>query len=253
MDVSGTEAGTTTFLMQSFWQEAIFVAVSEADISDDMDGTYELKPGARVVVRFSQDVPDAPPYNTASDEVKIVDYVDESELAAIPVDLWNVASPSNGAAAQPSESSPEGSPSPAPEASPSPTPSPAPESNPYYAVLARVLEIDAQLYTGLKTIAVDASRTPMENTLPFQRRAEALCKDKGFEFLFGSDLELFALGVMNDDGYIDGGVYIVLSASDEGGDSFEITAQRLVKNQTHETAFTLENAGTEQAPKWTIS
>ncbi len=120
-------------------------------------------------------------------------------------------------------------------------------------MLARVLENDAALYAGLKTIAVDASRTPIENTLPFQMRAEELCAEKGYEFLFGSDLELFASGVMNDAGLIENGVYIVLSAPDGGGDTLEITAQRFVNGQSHETVFTLKNAGTETQPAWTVS
>ncbi len=233
LDVTVPEPGTKTFLMQSFWQEAIFVAVNDANISDDNGGSYELKPGARVVVRFSQDILDAPPYSAGSDEVKIIDYIDESELSALPVEPW---------AGEP----------PASLAAPSPKPL-APEADPYYVVLEYILESDAMEYDGLETIAVDVSRTSSENTLPFQQRAEALCAERGFAFMFGSDLELFAAGAMNDDGFIDGGVYIVLSDSGESGGALKITARRLVSGETLENVYTLNKAGSDADSAWVVS
>ncbi len=233
LDVSSPEAGTKTFLMQSFWQEAIFVAVNEANIADDAGGVYELKPGARVVVRFAQDVLDVPPYSAGSDEVKIIDYVDDSELSSVPVNIWAVEPPGDLVA-------------------PPPVPK-APGADPYYIVFESILESDARLYEGLETIAADISRTSSENTLPFQQRAEALCTEKGFAFLFGSDLELFAMGAMNDDGLIDGGAYIVLSDDGESRGALKITVRRIVGDQALEDVFILTNTGSEQEPSWTLS
>ncbi len=236
LDVSSADVDIKTFVMQSFWQEAIFVAVNDANIGDDNGGGYELKPGARVIVRFAQDVPDVPPFSAGSDEVKIIDYIDESELGVLPVNIWAGEPPSDLVVPPPVA-----------------TPTSATEADPYYTVFQHILESDAKEYEGLETVAVDISRTSSENTLPFQQRAAALCDEKGFDFLFGSDLELFAMGAMNDDGLVEDGVYIVLSDDGESRGTLDIKARRLFSGQTLESEYALENSGTEEASVWAIS
>lgn len=293
LDVSSPGEEMTTFVMQSFWREAIFVAVSDMNVSDDVDGTYQLKPGARVIVRFAQDVPDVPPFNAGADEVKIVDYNGEEEalaaagLAAAGLSATAVnespaaeaaiaaaSGKSNGASgangAPPDDAATDGagslaaigspnaspgvSPSPGVSASPDVSPSPSPASDPYSIVLARLLKDDAELYKGLRIVAVDVSRAEyLTDSTQFKARAEKMCVEAGFEFIFASDLELFAQGVMNDEGAIDDGVYIAFSDSGANGSELKISAARQISSKIYQNNYTLKSSDSNGASEWKLT
>lgn len=78
LEVQRISDEASAFILQTFWMEAMVVSVSNASITDDAGGSYKLVPGARVVMRFETGVPDEPPFSAIAGEVRIVDYISDT-------------------------------------------------------------------------------------------------------------------------------------------------------------------------------